>query len=85
MSSELTFRRIDTSHYRKISFILAFGRGNIGELYSYLLPRLETYLIGLQEKEYLEHKIVLGIGNRMDFRIDFNKIERLRKENENKK
>ncbi|RDU58946.1 hypothetical protein CQA53_11725 [Helicobacter didelphidarum] len=83
MSSELTFYRIDSEHYKKISFILAFGCGNIEELYSYLLPKLETYLIGLQEEEYIECKIVLNIDGKMDSRIDFNKIERLRKEQEN--
>lgn len=80
MSSELTFYRIDTEHYKKISLILAFGCGNIEELYSYLLPKLETYLIGLQEKEYIECKIVPNIDGNMNSRIDFNKIERLRKE-----
>ncbi|GAB0173298.1 hypothetical protein [Helicobacter trogontum] len=85
MSSVLTFNRIDSKNHKKISFILAFGSGNLEELYSYLLPKIETYLIGLQEKEYIECKISLNIDGKMDSRIDFDKIERLRKEKENGK
>ena len=85
MSSVLTFNRIDSKNHKKISFILAFGSGNLEELYSYLLPKIETYLIGLQEKEYIECKISLNIDGKMDSRIDFDKIERLRKEKENAK
>lgn len=50
MSSVLTFYRIDSKHYKKVSFILSLGCANIEELYSYLLPKLETFLIELQEK-----------------------------------
>ena len=82
MSSVLTFYRIDSRDYKKISFILSFGCANIDELYSYLLPKIEAYLIGLQEKEYIECKIILNIDGKMNSRIDFKKIERLRKEKE---
>lgn len=83
MSSVLTFYRIDSKHYKKISFILSFGCANIEELYLCLLPKLEAYLIELQEKEYMECKRILNIAGNMNSRIDFKKIERLRKEREN--
>ena len=64
------------------SFIVPFGANNLDEFYNLLLPKIETYLSTLKEKDYIKCKISIDIDDGMNGKIDFKKIDKLREKND---